>query len=119
MSESIRLVDRLGDVATVRRSFGEPTRHEGTIVIPVASVAGGGGGGGESENDGHGGGGGFGLSVVPCGVFVIRDGTVRWQPAVDVNRIVLGAQIVAVTALLTVRAVVRRRKGRRAGRSAF
>jgi len=112
MSDGIELVDRLREVATVRRSFGEPMRQDGTIVIPVASVAGGGGGGG-GEDDGRGGGGGFGLSVVPCGVFVMREGRVRWQPAVDLNRIVLGGQIVAVTALLTIRALARRRQVRR------
>jgi hypothetical protein len=37
------------------------------------------------------------------GAFVIRDGVLRWRPAVDVNRIVLVAQLVVVTALLTLR----------------
>ncbi|HEX5494939.1 MAG TPA: spore germination protein GerW family protein [Mycobacteriales bacterium] len=113
MSEGIGLVDRMREVATVRRSFGEPMRQDGTVVIPVASVAGGGGAGSDSaEGDRPGGGGGFGLSVVPSGVFVLRDGGVRWQPAVDVNRLVLGGQIVAVTALLTIRSLARRRSGR-------
>ncbi|HEY9472262.1 MAG TPA: spore germination protein GerW family protein [Mycobacteriales bacterium] len=113
MSEGIRLVDRLREVATVRRSFGEPMRQDGTVVIPVASVAGGGGAGsGDAEGARQGGGGGFGLSVVPSGVFVVRDGKVRWQPAVDVNRIVLGGQIVAITALLTIRSLLRNRRRR-------
>jgi len=32
-----------------------------------------------------------------------------WRPAVDLNRIVLGGQIVAVFALLTIRAIVKAR----------
>ena len=38
-------------------------------------------------------GGGFGLSATPAGAYVIRGGAVEWQPAIDVNRIVLGGQI--------------------------
>ena len=34
---------------------------------------------------------------------MIRDGVLRWRPAVDVNRVVLVAQLVVVTALLTLR----------------
>nr|BFE80314.1 hypothetical protein GCM10020093_029150 [Planobispora longispora] len=51
-------------------------------------------------------------------MFVIKDGDVRWQPAVDVNRIVLGGQIVGVILLLTARAIVRmtvKRRRRRRG----
>jgi hypothetical protein len=46
------------------------------------------------------------------GVFVIQGGEVAWRPSVDVNRIVLGAQVVAIVALLAVRAVVRARASR-------
>jgi len=53
-----------------------------------------------------GGGGGFGLSAKPAGAFIIRDGKVRWRPVVDVNRVILGAQAVAVAALLVARAVI-------------
>jgi len=41
---------------------------------------------------------------------VIREGTVSWQPAVDVTRIVLQGQVVAIVALLVVRSLVRRRR---------
>jgi hypothetical protein len=37
----------------------------------------------------------------PSGVYVVKDGDVRWIPAVDVNRVILGAQVVAIVALLT------------------
>jgi hypothetical protein len=55
-------------------------------------------------------GGGLGLSAKPLGVFVVRDGRVSWRPAIDVNRVILGSQIVAVVALLVVRSIL---KGRR------
>jgi hypothetical protein len=39
---------------------------------------------------------------------------VTWRAAVDLNRIVLGAQVVAIVALLTIRATVKARaKARR------
>jgi uncharacterized spore protein YtfJ len=80
-------------------------------VIPAARVQGGGGGGGSEGGPtlGKGAGSGFGLIARPVGAFVIREGGVSWQPAVDVNRIVLGAQMVAIVALLTVRTIVRAR----------
>jgi hypothetical protein len=43
------------------------------------------------------------------GAFIVRDGDMSWRPAVDVNRIILGGQVVLVVALLTVRAIVRTR----------
>jgi uncharacterized spore protein YtfJ len=118
MAEGHRLLDRLAEVASVRRAFGEATMQDGSIVIPVARVFGGGGGGegGRGGEDGEQGiGGGYGLRVSPVGVFVIRDGEVTWQPALDINRIVLGGQAVAVIALLTVRSILRRRAARSAG----
>ncbi|WP_327084917.1 spore germination protein GerW family protein [Nonomuraea sp. NBC_01738] len=107
----MELVDKTKDSATVKRVFGEPIHHGDVTVIPVARVTQGGGGGmGKSEGDqpGEGGGGGFGLGATPAGVYVIKDGDVRWQPAIDVNRIVVGGQIVAVILLLTIRAAVKR-----------
>ncbi len=99
------------DSLTVRRVFGEPYERDGITVIPAARIQGGaGGGGGEGpDGQGKGSGGGFGLTARPVGAFVIREGAVSWQPAVDVNRIVFGAQIVAVVALLTLRTIVRAR----------
>ncbi|GIH99849.1 spore germination protein GerW family protein [Planobispora takensis] len=119
------VIDQAKDNATVNRVFGEPITREGVTVVPVAKIAGGGGGGrGKQEGGerpGEGSGGGYGLSATPAGVFVIKDGEVRWQPAVDVNRIVLGGQILGVVLLLTVRAIVRmttrRRRGRRIRKS--
>jgi uncharacterized spore protein YtfJ len=115
MAEGLRLLDRLTEAATVRRAFGEPIEQNGSIVIPVARVAGGGGGGegGRPGSDAdQGSGGGFGLRVTPSGVFVIRDGSVNWQPAFDLNRVMLGGQVLAVVALLTLRSVLRSRARR-------
>ena len=102
------------DSLTVRRVFGEPYERDGVTVIPVAAVRGGGGGGrGEREHPGgdeeEGEGGGFGLMAKPVGVYVIRGGEVCWQPALDLNRVIVGGQLVALAALLVARRAVKRR----------
>jgi uncharacterized spore protein YtfJ len=80
------------DAMTVRKVFGDPVEEDGLTVIPVANVRGGGGGGGDTEGNG---GGGFGLAAKPAGAYVIKDGDVRWKPAVNPNAIVVGWQLVA------------------------
>lgn len=99
------------DALTVKRVFGEPYERNGVTMIPVARVQGGaGGGGGEGpDGQGKGSGSGFGMSARPVGAFLIRGDEMTWRPAVDLNRIVLGGQIVAVVALLTIRAIVKAR----------
>ena len=104
------------DALSVKRVYGEPYEGDGIVVIPVASVAGGGGGGGEDDRGEQresevvsGSGGGFGGVAKPAGVYVIAGDTVKWQPAVDVNRIILGGQVVAIVFLLVLRSVLRRR----------
>ncbi|MGD0447102.1 MAG: spore germination protein GerW family protein [Candidatus Dormibacteria bacterium] len=110
------ILNRVREVATVRQVFGEPYEKDGMLVVPVARIRGGGGGGtGSDLSDGsekgrHGQGGGFGIDSRPLGVYVIREGTVSWQPTVDVTRIVLQGQVVAIVALLVVRSLVRRRR---------
>ena len=94
------------DAITVKRVFGEPFEKNGVTVIPAAKVMGGGGGGeGEtSEGDGapgKGSGSGFGLSARPAGAYVIRGDEVKWEPAVDVDRIVAGAFALAGLLLWT------------------
>jgi len=42
----------------------------------------------------------------------VRDGDVSWRPAVDVNRVILGGQLVAITALLVLRPVLVKWLGR-------
>jgi uncharacterized spore protein YtfJ len=101
--------------ATAGKVFGAPITRDGLTVLPVAKISGGGGGGGNQEEKSHEGGvgGGFGLSAKALGVFVVREGSVRWRPAIDVNKVIMGGQIVAVVALLTLRAFLKTR-GRRA-----
>jgi hypothetical protein len=93
------------ETLTVRRVFGDPIHAGGTTIVPAALVRGGGGAGGRNGDRG---GVGFGLQARPAGVFVIQYGEVSWRPAVDVNRIVLGGQLVAITALLVLRPLIRR-----------
>ncbi|WP_040392270.1 spore germination protein GerW family protein [Catelliglobosispora koreensis] len=106
------------DGATAGKVFGTPITQNGLTVLPVAKVSGGGGGGsgtGPAE-DGHeagGTGGGLGVSAKPLGVFIIRNGNVGWRPAIDVNKVIVGAQIVAVVALLTARAFINTRAKRK------
>jgi uncharacterized spore protein YtfJ len=104
------------DVLTVKRVFGEPQTWDGLTLIPVARVQGGaGGGGGEGpEGQGKGSGGGFGMSARPLGAFLIRGDEMTWRPAIDVNRVVLGSQIVVIAALLAIRSIVRARAKARA-----
>jgi uncharacterized spore protein YtfJ len=92
------LTTTLRDSMTVARVFGEPYERDGVTVIPAASVRGGMGGGAGKQDAregvqaaGEGEGGGLGLTARPAGAYVIKDGAVSWQPAVDVNRIVLTA----------------------------
>jgi len=100
------LMSAAKDAMTARSVFAEPIERDGTLVIPAAKVRGGGGGGAGNDD---GGGGGFGLSATPAGAYVVRDGKVSWEPAVDVNRIVLGGQIMVVIALLVLRSILRHR----------
>jgi uncharacterized spore protein YtfJ len=106
-----QLVEGVRDALTVRRVFGEAYERDGVTVIPVASVQGGGGGGhGEPPEGGGGEGGGIGLSARPAGVFTVVGERVRWEPALDINRIILGGQVVAVVALLAARGIVKARQ---------
>ncbi len=98
------------DALTVKRVFGDPIERDGIVVIPAAKIRGGAGGGsGRRGTDEAGWGGGFGLMASPAGAFVIRNGTVRWKPALDLNRIVIGGQIVAIVMFLTIRSVAKAR----------
>jgi uncharacterized spore protein YtfJ len=91
------------DAMTVRRVFGEPCERDGVTVIPAAVVVGGmGGGSGQRGGDtgDTGDGGGFGVIAVPAGAYSIRDGQVRWHPAVSVNLLVAAATVVGLTWLV-------------------
>jgi uncharacterized spore protein YtfJ len=118
----------LGKVAqhlSVSRAFGTAYEKDGSLVIPVALVAGGGGGGegtsgapssdevddvaaesdetrGDAESS-SGSGGGFGGVVVPVGVYVVKGDKVRWVPAVNANLVIL-------VAFMTLRTIARARR---------
>ena len=102
------------DGTAAGRVFGDPITQDGLTILPVAKVSGGGGGGGgtspaEDGRDASGSGGGVGTSAKALGVFVIKDGNVGWRPAVDVNKVIVGGQIIALAALLVIRAMVKAR----------
>jgi uncharacterized spore protein YtfJ len=103
------VIGQARDVLTVKRVFGEPYEKDGLTIIPAARVQGGvGAGGGEDpQSQGKGSGGGLAMTARPVGAFVIHDGELSWRPAVDVTRIALGGQVVAVVALLTLRAIIK------------
>jgi uncharacterized spore protein YtfJ len=108
------VLTKVRDAMTVRTAIGEPVIQDGVVVLPAAKIRGGAGGGIGSEDAENGGaGGGFGMTSTPVGAFVIKDGKVSWRPAVDVNRVVLGGQLVAIVALLTIRSIVKARRRKR------
>jgi uncharacterized spore protein YtfJ len=114
-AKTLELLDNVRNGMTARSVVAEPITQDGLTIVPVARISGGGGGGGGTApgtagDEGSGTGGGFGMSSRPVGAFVIKDGTVRWHSAIDVNRVILGGQLVAIVALLTIRAIVKARR---------
>ena len=101
------------DALNVRRVFGDAYEVDGVTVIPVAKVAGGaGGGGGQGTHDddtGHGFGTGFGVQARPIGVYEVRGSNVVWKPAVDVNRLARGGQILGGVAIVCATVLLLRR----------
>ncbi len=94
------------DAISVGRVYGEAFEREGSTFIPVANVSGGGGGGADEAGNG---GGGFGVMSSPAGMFVIRGGDATWKPALNINRIIAGGQIVAIVALMVLRSILKSR----------
>jgi len=113
-----QMFDQVREVMS-RRVYSEPYERNGVTVILASRVQGGGGGGAgedggsEDRRAGSGWGGGFGLNARPVGAFVIRGDEVSFVPALDVNRIIMGGQVVALAALLTVRVIAKARSKRR------
>ncbi len=96
------LVTTARDAITVRRVYAEPYAQDGVTVIAAARVSGGAGGGGGHDQQGQEGeGGGFGVQARPAGAYVIRNGSVTWLPAVDVNRVITVLGVVAVAFLIS------------------
>ena len=94
------------DAIAAKRVYGEPVERDGVTVIPAAAVRGGGGGGGDDTNNG---GGGFGLMARPVGAYVISGEKVEWKPAIDVQRLMVGWQVVVGLAVFAVWSLARRR----------
>jgi uncharacterized spore protein YtfJ len=104
---------RLSEVIGASKVIGEPIERGNVTVIPVFRVsgAGGSGGGSDGDNGGQGFGGGLRCGSRPVGAYVLEGGTVSWKPAVDVNQIVVVGAAVAITALATIRTLIRRVAG--------
>jgi uncharacterized spore protein YtfJ len=114
MSEVQKTIEQAKDALTVRRVFGDPYEKNGVTVIPAARVQGGGGGGTSegTQGDGKGSGSGFGLNARPAGAYVIRGDDVDWRPAIDPNKVIVGAALVAFAALLLARTAIKVRAPR-------
>jgi uncharacterized spore protein YtfJ len=102
-----KLLSSITHDLTPKRVFGEPIERDGILVVPVASVRGGAGGGsgGPQGEEGTGGG---GVAAKGLGVFVVKDGNVSWQPALDVTKLAIGGQVFALAFILVVRSILRR-----------
>ncbi len=92
-------------ILQARRVYGDPIERDGITVIPAVRIRGRAGGrNGRNRSDERNGKatkrggpmGGFRVSARPAGMYVIRDGKVTWMPALDVNRIIVGGQIVGM-----------------------
>ncbi|MBV8950929.1 MAG: sporulation protein [Actinobacteria bacterium] len=81
-------------ILSARRVYGEPIERDGVTLIPAARIRG--RAGGRVGRNGKGAGEGFRVSARPAGMYAVRDGKVRWMPALDVNRIIVGGQIVGL-----------------------
>lgn len=104
------LTARIKDSLHAGLAYAEPYEKDGMTVIP-ASIILGGGGGGEARGERRGEGGGFGVIARPVGAFIVENGKVRWQPALDLTRLI-GTTALVVLAIGS-RILRRRRKGRR------
>jgi len=100
------IVNEAKEAMRVSQVFGEPYEKNGITIIPAARISGGAGGGGDQQNP-QAGGAGFGVSSHPVGAFVIKGSEVTWQPAIDLNRVILTGGVLGVVALLTLRAVIK------------
>ena len=127
------LLSRVGQNLSVSRSFGAAYEKDGTMIIPVAFVAGGGGGGegtgpassasGDESAHDHdhdpsasseelpgGSGGGFGGVVMPMGAYVVKDDRVRWVPAISAN-VAIFAGLIVLRMFMRARRRARRHQG--------
>jgi uncharacterized spore protein YtfJ len=111
-------IPEASELPGVRRVYGEPYQKNGVTVIPAARILGGmasgtgpmaSAGDGSTDQQPSGSGTGIGMTGSPAGAIVIKGDDVRWVPAIDINRIVLGMQIVSIVLILAVRSISRAR----------
>ena len=116
------IVEQARESLGSKRVFGEPYEKNGVTVIPAARVMGGAGGGdagdraaqiegadGAKTGTGTGTGAGYGMVGSPAGAFVIKGDDVKWLPAVDVNRLMFGFQLMLIVLFLVVRSILKSR----------
>jgi uncharacterized spore protein YtfJ len=103
-----QIMESVSTRARVDMVFGESREIAGKTIIPVAKVAycGGACSGGEKIGEG----GGLGVRACPLGVLVITEGAERWRPVVDKTRTIMACSLVAIVGLLTLKAVLSRRR---------
>ncbi|MGW4210261.1 spore germination protein GerW family protein [Lentzea sp. NPDC004789] len=102
------LIARTRDSLEAKKVYAEPYEKDGITVIAAATVSGGSGGGtGRDDKGQEGEGGGFGLTAKPTGAFVISGGEVRWEPAIDVNRLIATSGAIAIAALFVALRIVK------------
>ena len=65
---------------------------------------------GEGQGEGGGGGGGYGLRVKPLGAIVVSAEGTRFQPVLDLNRVILGGQVVGIAVALALGWAIGRRR---------
>ncbi len=99
------ILEKAQDTVNVKRVYGTPIEKDGLTIIPAASVSGGGGGGGRPADSG--GGVGYGVRARPVGAFVIKDGDVRWEPAIDATRLALRGMLIPIVGMLVARSIVK------------
>lgn len=108
----MRILEQVKELVGGTTVYDAPYEKDGMTIIAASRVMGGGGGGEMGKDAGEapgGAGGGVGLDARPAGAFVIKGDDVSWIPAMDINRIVLGAQLVAIVAFLSWRSVAKAR----------
>jgi len=91
------ILDRTLKAMTASTVFGTPHTQGDITVIPAATVRGGGGGGVGSRNgEENGEGAGFWLHAHPAGALTITGDKVAWKVPFDLNKVILGGQVVGV-----------------------
>ena len=117
MPTAEELLGRVRDAMRVEQVFGQPYEKDGVTIIPVARVMGGAGAGGSGSVALEGGqettagpaagsGWGFGAGAAPAGVYIIRNGVVSWEPAVDRNRVIFLAGLVTLVSVWAFRSIL-------------